>query len=49
MPYTLPISKKAGKKSKKAGNTSENLLIEFIKSYIFCIKKNKLLKKYITI
>ena len=36
----------------KAGNTSENLLNEIrqiIYSYILCIEKKKLLKKYITI
>ena len=33
----------------KTGNTSENLLMKYVKSYILCIEKNKLLKKYITI
>ena len=33
----------------KAGNASENLLNEIVKSYIFCIKQMKLLQKYITI
>ena len=30
----------------KVGNTSGNLLNKISKSYIFCIKKKRLLKKY---
>ena len=32
-----------------AGNRSQNLLNEICQSYILCIEKKKLLKKYITI
>ena len=33
----------------KAGNASENLLIDIDRLYIFCTEKKKLLKKYTTI
>ena len=33
----------------RAGNTTESLLIKIKKSYILCIKKKILLKKYITV
>ena len=33
----------------KAGNTSENLLIDIDRLYICCIEKKKLPKKYTTI